>query len=409
MKCTKDKLQKSILFLFLIGLLPLNIYSQIQVNDSIKVKKDKTAEEKTDRNVMLNATSATEPRQVAIGVPTSYTPVNENGLPAVFFFYPNTTGNHWRNDASLSHIGLLKVSEVALTTGDIGYGVNSFTELGGDKFKGKVNYKANHFGSQTFDMNLSGPMAKNWYYTLGTYQNFDPGSFKLGFTSNNDRTQMYRAGLTHTFNDNKSKISVLYKYANVRSLANALGELTYLQQYRHLDAYSGSEMPPKERVPYTLGKAGIFFNHPKISLVSAFTYGNRDNSFGRLTVVDPDGVKDPEIALAGSGEKTLGWTTDILATPFKNFSLHFLFTIQDPKYTGYTFSAFGKEYDYTDKMLTGQSKVLIEIDPSYNITKDLSIWASFRYFSKQYANIGIIAICRYKMYNWFSPKTRRLS
>ena len=33
-------------------------------------------------------------------------------------------------------------------------------------------------------------------------------------------------------------------------------------------------------------------------------------------------------------------------------------------------------------------KVLIELDPSYMITKDLKVWASFRYFSKTYANIN---------------------
>ena len=33
-------------------------------------------------------------------------------------------------------------------------------------------------------------------------------------------------------------------------------------------------------------------------------------------------------------------------------------------------------------------QVIVEIDPSYMITKDLKIWTSFRYFSKTYANIN---------------------
>lgn len=665
----KSNIKKRKFFFFMI--LTMSAYSSFgqTKTDSLSYKKGKDVEEKNDRNVMLNATSATEPRQVAIGVPTSYTPVNENGLPVVFFFYPNTTSNHWRSDSNLSHVGLLKVSEVALTVGDIGYGVNSFTELGGESFKGKMNYRVNHWGAQTFDTNLSGPVTKNLYFTLGTYQNFDPGSFSLGFTNYNDRTQMYRAGLTHIFNNGKGKVSFLYKYANLHNLTNAsqyspfiykgdgsvkelenfdmgldsyipldgkieymdvrtgkmnkasiydlaysrsnefsifadfdlgnqahlalkakytdsqnnwtdekpynilqnttakyadtgenytgdiqtrisqinnsivkdaffttelskdmdnhhmklglnqwhtyvdfarstaqyyhevtakprrlildngksfsnlnmgtefyqghenklalfftddwqitsklkayygarleyytinidrlpaerfdgfylgatnpqtgelvtlenykkkslnmaysanitynmtskfgfLGELTYLQYYRHLDAYSGSNMPPKVRVPYTLGKLGIFYNHSRLSIVSALTYGKRNNTFERFTVVDPNGEKEPEVVLAGSGEQTIGWTTDIMTNPFKNFNLHFLFTLQEPKYTDYKFSAFNKEYDYTNKILTSQSKVLIEIDPSYSITKSLNIWASFRYFSKQYANIG---------------------
>ena len=33
------------------------------------------------------------------------------------------------------------------------------------------------------------------------------------------------------------------------------------------------------------------------------------------------------------------------------------------------------------------SQILVELDPSYNITKDLRLWLSFRYFGKTYANL----------------------
>ena len=32
-------------------------------------------------------------------------------------------------------------------------------------------------------------------------------------------------------------------------------------------------------------------------------------------------------------------------------------------------------------------QILIELDPSYNITDDLRVWLSFRYFGKTYANL----------------------
>lgn len=639
------------------------VYSQVKTEpDSVSIRK--VGEEKNDRNVMLNATSATEPRQVAIGLTITYTPVVENNLPSVYYYWPNTTSSHWRSDASLSRIGLMKISEVALALGDIGYGVSSFTEMGQPKFKGKVNYGTNHYGAQRFDMNLSGAVANNLYYTIGVYQNFDPGSFDLGFTNYTDRTQMYRAGLTYAFNNNKGKLSLLYKYANLRPLAtaamyapfvydgngkvselpgfklgrdsylptdgtmeymdvhtgqkktstlydmalnksneialyfdyklsdnldltvkakysdsdnnsvymipvgitqdqtvsyafregtytgdiqkeqsqynrsvvrdafltaeiskqlnrhfwrlginewysytdfarstteyyqtveanpekllyagelysnfnggteydkgfenkiaayftdnwtinpklrlyyggrlehyrlsvtripytrfadfyigatnsdnetvktehyaqNALnmsfsgnltynitdifgltGEATFIQQYRHLEAYSGAYMPTYDRRPFILGQAGIFVNHPNISLVSALTYARRNNDHARLTVVEGADVKVAEVS---SGIETIGWTTDAEIKPFKNFNLHFLFTLQNPKYSSYKFNAFSKDYDYGDKVVTGLSKVLIEIDPSYNITPDFRLWASFRYFSKQYANIA---------------------
>jgi hypothetical protein len=32
-------------------------------------------------------------------------------------------------------------------------------------------------------------------------------------------------------------------------------------------------------------------------------------------------------------------------------------------------------------------QILVELDPSYNITNDLRLWLSFRYFGKTYANL----------------------
>ena len=46
-------------------------------------KKDSIAES-SDRGVMLNAKSTTEPRQIEIGLPMNYTAVSFNGLPAVY-------------------------------------------------------------------------------------------------------------------------------------------------------------------------------------------------------------------------------------------------------------------------------------------------------------------------------------
>ena len=64
-------------------------------------------------------------------------------------------------------------SESAIATGNIAYAVSSFSELGQKEFKGKLNYKANHFGMQNVDLNLSGGIGDNWLYTASMYQNFD--------------------------------------------------------------------------------------------------------------------------------------------------------------------------------------------------------------------------------------------
>lgn len=640
------------------------------LNKSVIALEDTTKTASNDHGVMLNAKDATEPRQVEIGLPMSYTAVSVDGLPAVYYYWPNTTSNHWRGEQLLARQGLQNIATTAIKFGEIGYGVDSYMERGGEKFKGKLKYQTNTFGAQNFDLNLSGKLAKKTYFTLSTYQNFDPGSTNLKFTNYIDRAQFYTAGLTHLFNDDRGRFSVFYKYnethpltalanyapftydgdgkvselknfrmgrdsylpvdgmmqyRNVKTgklvtdnlydiiktrtheatalldydLGNNLslavkgkfshskghsgdqltmgfyedadatyadngdafhgtiqrrlsqinafcvkdamlvaelqkktashdwafginelysnidyarsttqyyhevapnprkliyngaeyanlngsseydkgfenklaayvndtwrvsrnfrmgygarvelfnlgvdyigdkrfgdfhiganytdaegnkktvgithhtntglnyavsvsptynithnfgltGEINFLRQYRHLEAYSGTSLPYYNNRPFILGRAGIFFNSSFVNLVSAFTYARRTNDYSRLTVMSENPNEDPVMVGASSGIETMGWTTDAMFTPFKGFTFHAMVTLQSPKYTGYKFEAFNKTYDFSGKTVTKQSKLIVELDPNYTYDR-FNIWASFRYYGKQYANVG---------------------
>lgn len=640
------------------------------LNKSVIALEDTTKTASNDHGVMLNAKDATEPRQVEIGLPMSYTAVSVDGLPAVYYYWPNTTSNHWRGEQLLARQGLQNIATTAIKFGEIGYGVDSYMERGGEKFKGKLKYQTNTFGAQNFDLNLSGKLAKKTYFTLSTYQNFDPGSMNLKFTNYIDRAQFYTAGLTHLFNDDRGRFSVFYKYNETHPLtalanyapftydgdgkvselknfrmgrdsylpvdgmmqyrdvktgelvtdnlydiiktrtheATALldynlgnnlslavkgkfshskghsgdqltmgfyedadatyadngdafhgtiqrrlsqinafcvkdalfvaelqkktashdwafginelysnidyarsttqyyhevapnprkliyngveyanlngsteydkgfenklaayvndtwrvsrnfrmgygarvelfnlgvdyigdkrfgdfhiganytdaegtkktvgvshhtntglnyavsvsptynithnfgltGEINFLRQYRHLEAYSGASLPYYNNRPFILGRAGIFFNSSFVNLVSAFTYARRTNDYSRLTVMSENPNEDPVMVGASSGIETMGWTTDAMFTPFKGFTFHAMVTLQSPKYTGYKFEAFNKTYDFSGKTVTKQSKLIVELDPNYTYDR-FNIWASFRYYGKQYANVG---------------------
>lgn len=102
-----------------------------------------SSKEEGNRNVMLNAASANGPREIQIGLPSADVNVLENGVPVTYATNPHSVNSLWRSDASLSHVGLLKISETAITTGNIGYAVNSFTQLGQKGFNGTLNYKSN--------------------------------------------------------------------------------------------------------------------------------------------------------------------------------------------------------------------------------------------------------------------------
>ena len=115
-----------------------------------KSSNDGSSKEEGNRNVMLNAASANGPREIQIGLPSADVNVLENGVPVTYATNPHSVNSLWRADASLSHVGLLKISETAITTGNIGYAVNSFTQLGQKGFNGTLNYKSNHLACRKF-------------------------------------------------------------------------------------------------------------------------------------------------------------------------------------------------------------------------------------------------------------------
>ena len=653
-----------------------------------------SSKEEGNRNVMLNASSANGPREIQIGLPSADVNVLENGLPVTYATNPHSVNSNWRSDASLSHVGLLKISETAITTGNIGYAVNSFTQLGQEGFHGKLDYKSNHFGLQEFSLNLNGSLGKGWYYSANMYQDFDPGTFNIKLTPYQDRTQIYKAALTKLYDKGRGEFTAIFHYsnshpvytfatqsapfiyvgdgsvkeygkfklgttsylptdnnivyrdmrtgelkqttlydasdnhssevtlmntykwdngltwkiigrydnahgalvyqtpmslikvsgdntynyvtrgidgqitpykgdyvqtrmsclnsgdidelmftselskkfrtstlrvginewyynidytsnttmydqsvptdggyavrlydANKRSdyfydfnknaseyykghenklalyithdwditpklnvyyggriewqtlsgqnaaVKNANGEylgrfadyylgataadgtvikptsldydwlnydltaavtykltnnfgftgdFTYIVQHPKFENFAPATLPNTEKISVPLGRAGIYYNNSWLSLTSLFSYISKTNNNSTLNLQHNGEIMAAPLTY---DIQTLGWTTDVVAHPFKGFDLHFLFTYQKPTYKKYETSVrFSDGYvgtiNATGNIVAEIPQVLIEIDPSYMITKDLKIWTSFRYFSKTYANIN---------------------
>lgn len=223
----------------------------IIVNDSVKtVQKNingvkvttTSSKEDNNRNVMLNAANNTSPRDVNIGLPATVGGITilENDLPSVYFFWPELPNKTWRQSVSLESTGLLKMDQLANTMGDLGFAVNSYAQTGTKELKVKGKFTTSNFGWFQGDVNVSGPISKNgWTYTLGAFTNFDPSTFKLGFNRNVDETKIFRAGVTKYFNDDKGKISILYKYADSYNVGNYAvfqygqnGKVTELDNFR---------------------------------------------------------------------------------------------------------------------------------------------------------------------------------
>lgn len=285
---------------------PYQVYAQSKKNSKDPIPKDSLSSaqsaEKSDgseRNVMLNASDANKPREIQIGLPSEDVTVYENGLPAVYSSAVHKLAAHWRSDASLGNVGLLSPSESAIMTGNIAYSVNSFSHLGQKEFKGKLNYKANHFGMQQFDLNVSGGIGDKWLYTASIYQNFDPGSFDIVIDEFSDRTQIYHAGITRLIGrKNQGHIALLYKYAESRNPGN------YLNQAPFFYVGDGSV---KELPGFTLGTS---------------SYGPKDGNIEYMDVLTGNMVKDNLRNLANNRSHEVSLLSEYNFSNGMNFMLN---------------------------------------------------------------------------------------
>jgi len=201
----------------LLSLILLSSVAGAQQVDSLK-KNEITASSKdsegNNRNILLNAESSTKPREISIGLPASNggTEIYEDGMLVGYYFWPIEHETHWRGGESYSEVSTLSLGQNAIRSGYVGYAVDSYTRLGGDKIHGSAVFKANHFGLFGTDININGPLGKGYYFTAGAYFNFDPGSAKMPFAKYIDRTRIFKAGLTKRWNEGRGEISLLYKY-----------------------------------------------------------------------------------------------------------------------------------------------------------------------------------------------------
>lgn len=106
------------------------------------------------------------------------------------------------------------------------------------------------------------------------------------------------------------------------------------------------------------------------------TYISKSNNIDQQNLTKP-GTSEGKTVLLIYNIQTLGWTTSAEINPFKNFHMHALFTYQKPVYKNYnasvTFSDGQTMSVNANNMIVKEiPQVLIELDPKYDITKNLN-------------------------------------
>ena len=147
--------------LLILCCLSLSVTGSAQEADSLKAGGD--------RGVMLNAESASMPREISIGLPTgdNGAAICEDGVKHSYSFVKGFY--HWAGGNAYSTVGLRGLSESVIKTGDIGMVVDSHTKLGGDKHAGVFSVKSSTFGLINFDGIVHGPLNnKGLYYSFNS-------------------------------------------------------------------------------------------------------------------------------------------------------------------------------------------------------------------------------------------------
>ena len=163
--------------------------------------------------------------------------------------------------------------------------------------------------------------------------------------------------------------------------------------------YGNAQAPVTDIKANYMFRAGINLRNTWLDLQSLLTYVVQNNNFSSslwshtLTKEAggyPAGTQETLNLPSFYSIDALGWTTDVVLTPFKGFSFHGLLNMRAPRYRDYKFEpvfsdGYSETYDFSDRKVTGISSVEIELEPSYIIDK-WRLWASARYYSRQYIN-----------------------
>ena len=251
--------------LLILCCLSLSVTGSAQEADSLKAGGD--------RGVMLNAESASMPREISIGLPTgdNGAAICEDGVKHSYSFVKGFY--HWAGGNAYSTVGLRGLSESVIKTGDIGMVVDSHTKLGGDKHAGVFSVKSSTFGLINFDGIVHGPLNnKGWYYSLGAFVNMNPTSVNAPGRTFVDNRKIFKVALTKRWA--KADISVLYKLSLSKDNLGGYSEAPFY--------YNGDGSITPINADYKIGRSCYFPAMDDITYMDLTTGDIKTANIGKI-------------------------------------------------------------------------------------------------------------------------------
>ena len=235
---------------YLLCLLTLSMSSFVAAQEPVASEESHSTKEEKNRNVMLNASSSNQPRQISFGLPEGKAvDIFEDGTPVSYLFWPDYPYYSWRGGVSIANQSLLSLTESALQYGQCKYVLSSENVRAGEEFRGLAAYTLDMYGKQIFDVNISGPIGRGWGYTASIYQGFDPGSNRLDAMPIQDRMQIYKAGISKSFSQGRGLFSAAYKYARRTAITDNNGLFYFNGEDGSVDQYGDFDLGHDQLLP----------------------------------------------------------------------------------------------------------------------------------------------------------------
>lgn len=258
---------------------------------SAQAQQTESKKEGEDRGVMLNANTASVPRDISIGLPTSDggAVLCEDGVRHTYGFVSGRY--HWAGGNAYSSTRLRSLAESIIKTGDIGIVLESFTKTGGDKMEGKFSLKTSTFGQINFDGVISGPIKNGWYYSVGAYVNLDPTSVNAPSRIFVDNRQIFKTAISKRWSN--FTLDMLYKFSLSKDSIGGYADAPFL--------YNGDGSV--SAIPgYTIGRSCYFPADDHITYMDLVTGEKKSGNVSKL-----DGRRVHDILIKGRYDSPSGW------------------------------------------------------------------------------------------------------
>ena len=205
-------------------------------------------ERRSNQNVLLNASSDSQPRVISLGIPQWGVPILDDGLPTAMYndFFPGFWS--WRSGLGTESLQLTMLDESALELGDIGFYAMTNSKTGADKFEGAVKYAISNHGRQQLDLNLASPIGRGWGFNLNLYQDLNPGPNHLELSYLQEHIQHYKAAISKRFS--RGLFFASYLFSKKFSVADPYGPFIFVGNGT-IKEYDGFRLGKDQYLPST--------------------------------------------------------------------------------------------------------------------------------------------------------------